>query len=258
VSDDVTSVVTRSLESPGAATLVLVRHGSTDWNAGGFMTGWANPALNALGREQARNTGAELQRRGVVPSHVITSRSARAVDTAGEIVGVLDLALEVRTHWRLNERHMGALQGLDRSAATLLYGRERFRDWKRQPHACPPALDLRDPRHPRHDDRYADVDPWQLPGTESLVQLNQRLLEAWVSDIEPVTMTGDTVLVVGHCHSLRALASFLAGSPARAQDLFSAPADCVTFTRERRGWTLTHDTPSRTATARISTVSTGD
>ncbi len=213
------------------------------------MTGWANPELSPLGRAQARAAGDLLRRRGEVPSHVVTSRSTRALETALEIVRVLDLDLEVRTCWRLNERQVGALQGLDRAAAILLYGRADFRAWRRQPYARPPALDEKDLRHPRHDARYADVDACRLPDSESLAQLNQRLVEGWVRDIEPLTLTGDTVLVVGHCHSLRALARFLEGSSSRAGEYFGAPADCVTYVRDERGWILVLEDSSSPASA---------
>ncbi|MBU6496214.1 MAG: 2,3-bisphosphoglycerate-dependent phosphoglycerate mutase [Acidobacteria bacterium] len=232
-----------------AARVLLVRHASTDWNAGGFITGWANPELSPLGRAQARATGDLLRRRGEVPSHVVTSRSARALDTALEILRVLDLDLEVRASWRLNERQVGALQGLDREAAILLYGRTDFRAWRRQPYAQPPALDEDDLRHPRHDPRYADVDPRRLPASESLAQLNQRLVEGWVRDIEPLTLGGDTVLVVGHCHSLRALARFLEGSSSRAEEYFGTPADCVTYVRDERGWMFVSQESSSPASA---------
>lgn len=224
--------------------MILVRHGSTDWNAGRFMTGWANPALNATGREEARRAAGRLRVSGVLPSHVVASRCDRTVDTARVILQTLGLPLGVQSSWQLNERHLGALQGLDRAAATLIYGRERLREWKRQPYAIPPLIEYDDPRHSRHDSRYVDVEPRRLPCAESEVQMRGRILNAWTGEIEPRLAGGATVLVVGHCHSLRALVTFLEGPPSRAASCFASPGDLMIYTRRGQTWNLVPERPS--------------
>lgn len=234
------------MEKSKSATLILVRHASTDWNAGQFMTGWANPALNAEGREEAYRVGVKLRAHGFVPEHVVTSRSDRTVQTALEILHVLGVPIELNTTWQLNERHLGALQGLDRAAATLIYGRDKFRQWKRQPDATPPEIEVDDLRHPRHDPLYDDVDPRRLPSGESQNQMKQRLLEGWTSGIEPLLTSGATVLVVGHCHSLRALVTLIEGSPSRAPDSFSSPGDAMIYVRRGETWQHVPEYPSVT------------
>ncbi len=202
------------------------------------MTGWANPVLNATGREEARRAALRLRASGALPSQVVASRSDRAVSTAQVILQTLGLSLEVESSWQLNERHLGALQGLDRAAATLIYGRGQFRQWKRQPHAIPPLIEYDDPRHARHDSRYFDVDPRQLPAAESEVQMEERILGAWTDVIEPRLTGGAVILVVSHCHSLRTLAAFLEGTPSRCASCFASPGDLMIYSRIEHSWSL--------------------
>ena len=229
-------------DAPGeertSGTLVLVRHGRTAWNDGNFMTGWANPALSATGVEEARSRGRRLRRAGVVPTHVVTSRSDRAIETAGLIVEELDVDLDIRTSWYWNERHLGTLQGLDREAAVLIYGRERVREWKRRRDATPPRLSRDDPRHPRHDGRYRDVDPRALPGAESTAAMAERLATGWRRDVEPLVDGGATVMVVGHCHSLRELVATLEVANSCAHASFARPGDSITLQRRGDAWTV--------------------
>jgi len=221
-----------------SGTLVLVRHGRTAWNDGHFMTGWANPALSPTGVEEARSLGRRLRRAGVAPTHVVTSRSDRAIETAGVIVEELDVDLDVRTSWYWNERHLGMLQGLDREAARLIYGRERVREWKRRRDATPPSLPWDDPRHPRHDVRYRDVDPRTLPGAESVAAMAERLATGWRRDVEPLVEGGATVMVVGHCHSLRELLATLEVTDTCAHASFARPGDSITLDRHGDAWTV--------------------
>ncbi len=189
-----------------AGPLVLLRHGQTAWSASGRMTGWADPPLDATGRAEAGEAGAALARLGLVPDVALTSFARRAAATA-------ELALEaagarhvpVRADWRLNERHLGQLQGLDRSAAVARYGKEQVRAWRSADDAAPPPLSRADPRHPAHDPRYRQVDPERLPGSETRAELERRVLDAWRELAEPPLAAGLGVLVVGHCHALRAL-----------------------------------------------------
>ena len=232
-------------EGVASGTLVLVRHGRTAWNDANFMTGWANPALSATGVREARSLGGRLRRAGVLPTHVVTSRSDRAIETAGVIVEELDVALDVRTSWYWNERHLGMLQGLDRAAACLIYGRERVREWKRRRDATPPHLPLGDPRHPRHDARYRDVDPRALPGAESVAAMAERLATGWRRDVEPLVEGGATVMVVGHCHSLRELVATLAVTPSCANASFARPGDSIILRRHGDAWTVVEEDPRR-------------
>lgn len=200
------------------------------------MTGWANPPLNARGIDESRSVGHIMRRRGVVVTHALASRSDRALLTTRIILRILDNPLDVSASWRLNERHLGALQGLDRSAATLVYGRENLRQWKYRLDAVPPMISFDDPRHPHHDPRYGDVDPRWLPGGESLIAMGNRLIESWRDEIEPLVVGGSIILVVGHCHSLRALAALLDGPNPHATTLFASPTDSITFSRTGNNW----------------------
>ena len=234
-------------EERKSGTLVLVRHGRTAWNDGNFMTGWANPALSAAGAQEARSRGRRLRRAGVVPTHVITSRSDRAIETAVLIVEELGVPLDIRTSWYWNERHLGMLQGLDRSAASLIYGRQRVREWKRRRDATPPLLSSDDPRHPCHDPRYRDVDPRALPGAESVAAMAERLATGWRREVEPLVDGGATVLVVGHCHSLRELVATLEVTDSGADVPFARPGDSITLHRHGGAWTVIDQDPRPTA-----------
>ena len=149
--------------------LLLVRHGQSTWNLENLFTGWTDVDLSAQGVEEARRAGAEIARCGVLPDVVYTSVLKRAIRTEWLILEALDLLwLPVLRDWRLNERHYGALQGLNKAETTAKYGAAQVKIWRRSYDVPPPPLAADDPRHPRHDRRYAQVDPAQLPATESL------------------------------------------------------------------------------------------
>lgn len=189
--------------------LLLLRHGRTAWSAAGRITGWEDPPLDATGEDEARRAGRRLAGLGIEVTAVLTSCSWRAGRTAELVLASAGAAAAgaapVLADWRLNERHYGQLQGLDRAAVRERYGKERERAWRHDRDLVPPPLSRSDPRHPANDPRYRGVDPARLPGAESLAQLGQRVGEVWRELAEPRVQAGAGVLVVGHCHALRAL-----------------------------------------------------
>jgi 2,3-bisphosphoglycerate-dependent phosphoglycerate mutase len=192
--------------------LVLVRHGESIWNLENRFTGWTDVDLTARGTEEARQAGRELQRAGIVPRRVYTSVLKRAIRTQWLMLELLDLMwLPVERSWRLNERHYGALQGLDKAQTTERHGEAQVKIWRRSYDIPPPPLAADDPRHPRFDPRYAEVDPSDLPATESLKDTLARVLPYWESKVAPTLRSGRDVLVVAHGNSLRALVKMLDG-----------------------------------------------
>ena len=190
-------------------TLVLLRHGRTQWNDESRFTGWADPSLSELGTREAAWAGEVIASCGVRVSVVIASFASRALQTATFAMPVTS-APDRRRDWRLNERHFGLLQGLDRSAAIDRYGKASVRQWRRDRDAVPPAIPKDDARHPHHDPRYAGVAPAELPGAESKADHERRIRACWLDTIDPLLVNGVAVLVVAHCHSLRALARLAA------------------------------------------------
>jgi len=192
--------------------LVLVRHGESIWNLENRFTGWTDVDLTDRGLKEARQAGSELQREGIVPRLVYTSVLKRAIRTQWLMLDVLDLLwLPVERSWRLNERHYGALQGLDKAQTAARHGEAQVKIWRRSYDVPPPPLDQDDPRHPRFDPRYAGVDPRELPATESLKDTLERVIPFWESHVAPALRTGADVLVVAHGNSLRALVKMLDG-----------------------------------------------
>ena len=192
-------------------TLVLLRHGQSAWNATNQFTGWVDVDLSELGEAEARAAGQLLAGEpDVVVDLVHTSVLTRAVRTANLVLDELGRSyLPVRRHWRLNERHYGALQGLDKKATAERHGPEQLRAWRRGYATPPPPLDRDDPTHPAHDPRYADVPPSALPAGECLADVVRRLLPYWEDAIAPDLLAGHTVLVAAHGNSLRALRKHL-------------------------------------------------
>jgi 2,3-bisphosphoglycerate-dependent phosphoglycerate mutase len=195
-----------------AAKLVLVRHGQSTWNIENLFTGWTDVDLAPLGCDEARQAGRELKREGIVPDLVFTSVLKRAIRTQWLMLEELDLLwLPVERSWRLNERHYGALQGLDKAQTVERHGAEQVQIWRRSYDIAPPALANDDPRHPRFDPRYRAVDPADLPATESLKDTLARVLPYWSERIAPQLQRGQLVLIVAHGNSLRALVKMLDG-----------------------------------------------
>ena len=190
--------------------LVLVRHGQSVWNVENLFTGWMDVDLSDAGRQEAQQAGHELVKEGIVPQMVFTSVLKRAIRTQWLMLEVMDLLwLPVERTWRLNERHYGALQGLNKTQTVERHGEEQVKIWRRSYDIPPPPLALDDKRHPRFDPRYADVAPADLPATESLKTTLARVLPFWEQRIAPELEQGKQVLVVAHGNSLRALVKML-------------------------------------------------
>jgi 2,3-bisphosphoglycerate-dependent phosphoglycerate mutase len=192
--------------------LVLVRHGQSIWNVENLFTGWTDVDLSEAGCLEAQQAGRELLHEGIVPQKVFTSVLKRAIRTQWLLLEAMDLLwLPVERHWRLNERHYGALQGLNKTQTVERHGEAQVKIWRRSYDIPPPPLSLDDQRHPRFDRRYADVDPKDLPATESLKDTLARVQPYWSARIAPELARGQHVLVVAHGNSLRALVKMLDG-----------------------------------------------
>ena len=198
--------------------LILLRHGESVWNRENRFTGWTDVPLTGTGREQARRSGDQLRRAGIVPVVAHTSVLQRAVDTLELVLAQLDCAgRPVRYAWELNERHYGRLQGKNKAETEREFGPDRTLAWRRSFADPPPLVDLEDPRHPRFDERYAEVPAELLPRGESLRDTAQRVIPYWNRKIVPDLAAG-AVLVVAHGNSLRSLVMHLEGiGPAEIQ-----------------------------------------
>jgi len=190
--------------------LLLVRHGQSTWNLENLFTGWTDVDLSAQGVAEAQRAGLEIARAGVLPDVVYTSVLKRAIRTEWLILEALDLLwLPVVRDWRLNERHYGALQGLNKAQTAAQYGAAQVKVWRRSYDTPPPPLSADDPRHPSHDRRYAQIEPADLPATESLKDTLARVLPCWEQCIAPQLRAGRNVMIVAHGNSLRALVKML-------------------------------------------------
>ena len=190
--------------------LILVRHGQSVWNVENLFTGWHDVDLSDQGRREAAQAGRELQREKLAPQIAFTSVLKRAIRTLWLILDTSDrMWIPVERSWRLNERHYGALEGLNKAQTVEKHGEAQVKIWRRSYDIPPPALSLDDPRHPRFDPRYADVDPVSLPATESLKDTLSRVLPYWESRIVPELRANKNVLIVAHGNSLRALIKML-------------------------------------------------
>ena len=190
--------------------LILVRHGQSVWNVENLFTGWHDVDLSDQGRQEAAQAGRELQREKIEPQIAFTSVLKRAIRTLWLILDTSDrMWIPVERSWHLNERHYGALQGLNKAQTVEKHGEAQVKIWRRSYDIPPPALSPDDPRHPRFDPRYADVDPASLPATESLKDTLSRVLPYWESRIVPELRANKNVLIVAHGNSLRALIKML-------------------------------------------------
>jgi len=191
-------------------TLVLLRHGESEWNAKNLFTGWVDVNLSAKGEAEAANGGRLLTGRGVRPDVVHTSVLRRAIRTANIALDAADLLwLPVLRSWRLNERHYGALQGKDKKATLEAFGEEQFMLWRRSYDVPPPPIADDDEFSQAADARYATLPPELKPNTECLKDVVGRLLPYWYDAIVPDLAAGKTVLVAAHGNSLRALVKHL-------------------------------------------------
>ncbi len=198
-------------------TLVLLRHGESTWNKENRFTGWTDVGLTRRGLAEAHRSGRLLRQAGYTFDLAYTSVLKRAIKTLWIVLEELDRCwIPVHPSWRLNERHYGALQGLNKAETAARLGQEQVHRWRRSYDARPPALDRADPRWPGHDPRYKDVPPDALPLAESLQDTVERLLPCWQEAIAPAIRSGRRVLVVAHGNSLRALVTYLDRLPPQA------------------------------------------
>jgi len=192
------------------STLILLRHGQSDWNAKNLFTGWVDVSLTSLGEQEAKRGGELLLERGLLPDVVHTSLLRRAIATSQIALNACDRHwIPVRRDWRLNERHYGALQGKDKKETLATYGEEQFALWRRSFDVPPPPIDDTDKYSQAGDPRYADIPKNQLPKTECLSDVVKRLIPYWNESIVPDLKSGKVVIVVAHGNSLRALVKHL-------------------------------------------------
>jgi 2,3-bisphosphoglycerate-dependent phosphoglycerate mutase len=192
--------------------LVLLRHGQSDWNRENRFTGWTDVDLSELGVQEAREAARLLKEGGFGFDLVYTSYLRRAIRTLWIVEDLMDLMwLPVRKSWRLNERHYGRLQGLNKAETAEKHGEKQVFVWRRSYDIPPPPLDPADPRHPSHDPKYAGLKPDEIPAVESLKDVVARVLPYWHGDIAPSLKAGRRVLVAAHGNSLRALVKYLDG-----------------------------------------------
>jgi 2,3-bisphosphoglycerate-dependent phosphoglycerate mutase len=191
-------------------TVVLLRHGFSTWNKENRFTGWTDVDLADEGRQEATDAGRLLKEAGYAFDIAYTSVLKRAIRTLWIALDVLDLMwIPVEKNWRLNERHYGALQGLNKAETAAKFGDEQIKIWRRSYSTPPPELALNDPRHPAHDPRYRSLSQSELPRTESLKDTVARFLPYWHETIAPAITSGQRVLIAAHGNSLRALVKYL-------------------------------------------------
>ncbi len=191
-------------------TLVLVRHGESTWNKENRFTGWTDVDLSDKGREEARSAGKILKEKGFVFDVAYTSVLKRAIRTLWSVMDEMDLMwIPVYNSWRLNERHYGALQGLNKSETAAKYGDQQVLIWRRSYDIQPPALEKTDERFPGHEPRYKNLKPEEIPAAECLKDTVDRFLPYWHETIAPAIKSGKRVIIVAHGNSLRALVKYL-------------------------------------------------
>ena len=190
--------------------LVLLRHGESVWNRENRFTGWTDVDLSERGRQEAQEAGRLLKEGGYLFDTAFTSVLKRAIRTLWYSLDALDLMwIPVEKSWRLNERHYGALQGLNKAETAQQHGEDQVKIWRRSYDIPPPPLTPDDERHPSRDPRYTSLDPHQLPLTESLKDTVARFLPYWHAAIAPTIASGRRVIIAAHGNSLRALVKYL-------------------------------------------------
>lgn len=190
--------------------LVLIRHGESQWNNENRFTGWTDIDLSDKGRTETKQAGQVLKAKGYLFDFAYTSVLKRAIHTLWGILDELDQAwLPVEKSWRLNERHYGALQGLNKAETAKKYGDEQVKQWRRSFAITPPELTRDDERFPGHDARYANLTAAELPTTESLALTIDRVIPYWNKIILPRMQSGKRIIIAGHGNSIRAMVKFL-------------------------------------------------
>lgn len=192
--------------------VVLLRHGESEWNRENRFTGWTDVDLSEKGVEEAHRAGRELKKDGYSFDLAFTSTLKRAIRTLWIVEDEMDLMwIPVRFDWRLNERHYGALQGLNKAETAKKFGEEQVKIWRRSYDTPPPKLEPSDPRSPKNDPRYASLKESEVPLTECLKDTVARFLPAWHEEIAPAIKSGKRVIIAAHGNSLRALVKYLDG-----------------------------------------------
>ncbi|MCW4037465.1 MAG: 2,3-diphosphoglycerate-dependent phosphoglycerate mutase [Candidatus Bathyarchaeota archaeon] len=190
--------------------LVLLRHGESVWNRENRFTGWTDVDLSEKGVDEARSAGRILRESGFVFDLAFTSILKKAIRTLWIVLDEMDLMwIPIKKSWRLNERHYGALQGLNKSQTAKKHGEDQVHRWRRSYDVRPPALEKTDERYPGNDPRYRDQSEDELPVTESLKDTLSRLLPYWTNTIAPEIRSGKKVIIVAHNNSIRALIKYL-------------------------------------------------
>jgi 2,3-bisphosphoglycerate-dependent phosphoglycerate mutase len=190
--------------------LVLIRHGESVWNQENRFTGWTDVDLSEKGVGEGKKAGLQLKKDGFVFDIAYVSVLKRAIKTLNYVLEGMDLLwIPVKKNWRLNERHYGALQGLDKAETAAKHGEEQVKIWRRAYDIAPPPLDKSDERFPGHDPRYKDLKPEELPVTECLKDTVARFLPFWHEELAPAIRSGKRVVVAAHGNSLRALVKYL-------------------------------------------------
>src|SRR5688572_1587118 len=193
-----------------AYRVVLLRHGESTWNRENRFTGWTDVDLTDKGRDEAAEAGRLLGEAGFTFDLAFTSVLKRAIRTCWITLDALDLLwIPMERSWRLNERHYGALQGLNKAETAAKHGEAQTKIWRRSYDIPPPPLEASDPRHPAFDPRYTDLRPDERPATESLKDAVARFLPYWKDTIAPTIRSGRRVLITAHGNSLRALVKYL-------------------------------------------------
>ena len=190
--------------------LVLLRHGESIWNKENRFTGWTDVDLSEKGISEAKESGETLKNEGYTFDIAFTSVLKRAIRTLWITLDNMDLMwIPVYRSWRLNEKHYGTLQGLNKADTAKKYGEEQVLLWRRAYDIQPPAIEITDPRHPANDPRYKELDSSEIPSTECLKDTVERFLPYWHNDIAPVLKSGKKILIAAHGNSLRALIKYL-------------------------------------------------
>ena len=190
--------------------LILLRHGESIWNLENRFTGWADVDLTENGKKEAKNAGILLTNNNITIDFVYVSILKRAIKTNKICLKQLEIDnIDVIPHWRLNERHYGNLQGLDKQQTAEKYGDEQVLKWRRSYDTPPPSMSHDDKRHPQHDILYKDIDPLKLPSAESLKDTLYRVKPLWINQIIPQIKKGQNIMIVAHGNSLRAIVKIL-------------------------------------------------